>query len=88
MADDIAAKEVNVSEVLNNHGGVWDNDLLQQLIDDPDSDEFEVVSHSPYLCPSSLPSKLRSTETSFGILSLNAQSLLAKFNTFRYYLKY
>ena len=83
MADDTAAKEVSASEVLNNHGGVRDNDLLQQLIDDPDSDEIKVVSHSPYLCPSSLPSKLRNTETSFGILSPNAQSLLAKFNSFR-----
>ena len=83
MADDTAAKEVSAGEVLNNHGGVRDNDLLQQLIDDPDSDEIEVVSHSPYLCPSSLPSKLRNTETSIVILSLNAQSLLAKFNSFR-----
>ena len=59
-----------------------DNHLLQQLIDDPDSDEIEVASHFPYLCPSSLPSKLRNTETAFVILSLNAQILLAKFNSF------
>ena len=59
-----------------------DNDLLHQLIDDPDSDEIDAISHSPYLCPSSLPSKLRNIETSFGILSLNSQILLAKFSRF------
>ena len=63
------------------------DNLLQQLIDDPDSEEIEVVSHSPYLYPNCLPSKLRNTETSFGILSLNAQSLLAKFDSFQVLLK-
>ena len=50
MADDTAAKEVSASEVLNNHGGVRDNDLLQQLIDDPDSDMENEIQLQFHLC--------------------------------------
>ena len=90
MGDDAASKEVGASAALNNHGGVRDDNILLQLNDNPDADEIEVVhvSHSPYPCPSSLPSKWRNTATSFGISSLIAQSLLTKYSSFRYYSKY
>ena len=44
-----------------------------------DDDEIELLSYSPYYLPSCLPTHLANGDKSFSVLSLNAQSILAKF---------
>ena len=76
--------EVSAKSVLLNHGG-WENkDLVKLVNDDPikdDCDEIDTMSYSPYFLPSNLPDLLTNSKSSFGILSLNAGSLSAKFNS-------
>ena len=82
--------EVSAESVLLNHGGVEDKDLVKLVTnkpsndddyDDDDNDEMDTMSYSPYFLPSRLPNNLISSKSSFGILSLNAGSLSAKFNS-------
>ena len=82
--------EVSAESVLLNHGGVEDKDLVKlntnkpnndDDYDDDDNDEMDTMSHSPYFLPSRLPNNLINSKSSFGILSLNAGSLSAKFNS-------
>ena len=85
----LADCEVCAESVLLNHGGVEDKDLVKLVNnnpnnaddDDDDDDEMDTMSYSPYFLPSRLPNNLINTKSSFGILSLNAGSLSAKFNS-------
>ena len=80
----ITDHEVCAESVLLNHGGVKEKDLTKIISNDLNADdagnddEIDTMSHSPYFLPSHLPNHLIN---SFGILSLNAGSLLAKFNS-------
>ena len=84
----LADYEVCAESVLLNHGGVEDKDLVKLVNNDPNNaddddndDEMDTMSYSPYYLPSRLPNNLINTKSSFGILSLNAGSLSAKFNS-------
>ena len=60
----------------------FNNNLNNDNDDDDDDDaEIDMMSYSPYFLPSRLPDKLINSKSSFGILSLNAGSLSAKFNS-------
>ena len=72
--------EISPKTVLNNHGGAEDNDFPQIINKDRDQDEVDIIRSSPYYMPSSLPTELISNENFFGVVSLNAQSLFAKFD--------
>ena len=80
----ITDHEVCAESVLLNHGGVKEKDLTKIISNDLNADdarnddEIDTMSHSPYFLPSHLPNHLIN---SFGILSLNAGSLSAKFNS-------
>ena len=66
--------------VLKNHGGAFNQDFARIVNEGSDSDEVELISYSPYYVPSHLPTNLTSRENSVAVLSLNPQSILAKFN--------
>ena len=80
----ITDHEVCAESVLLKHGGVKEKDLTKIISNDLNADdagnddEIDTMSHSPYFLPSHLPNHLIN---SFGILSLNAGSLSAKFNS-------
>ena len=84
----LADYEVCAESVLLNHGGVEDKDLGKLVNYDPNNaddddndDEMDTMSYSPYFLPSRIPNNLINIKSSFGILSLNAGSLSAKFNS-------
>ena len=85
--DNITDHEVSAELVLLNHGGVKDKDLVKIVNDDLNNDddddveEIDKMSYSPYFFPSRLPNNLINSKSSFGILSWNAESLSAKFNS-------
>ena len=76
----MANKEISPHVVLKNHGGAENKDFAQIINEDQDQDETNIIRCSPYYLPSSLPSELISEDNFFGVLSLNAQSLSAKFD--------
>ena len=76
----MANKEISPHIVLKNHGGAENKDFAQIINEDQDQDEIYIIRCSPYYLPSSLPSELISEDNFFGVLSLNAQSLFAKFD--------
>jgi len=68
------------SEILSKFGNIEDLQL-DNLIDPPNDDgEFSILKPSPYYDISSLPSHLAQPGGQLNILSLNAQSLNAKFD--------
>ena len=78
--------EVSAESVLLNHGGAEDKDLVKLVNNDPNSDgddegEIDTMCYSSYFLPSNLPNNLINHKSSFAILSLNAGSLSAKFNS-------
>ena len=82
--------EVSAESVLLNHGGLENKDLVKLVNNDPindDYDEIDAMSYSPFFLPSNLPNLLTNSKSSFGILSLNAGSLSAKFNSLQVLLK-
>ena len=76
MADDV----INPDTVLKNHGGAEDKNFAKIINEDRDDDEIDIIRCSPYYVSSSLPSELKPKNGLFGVLSLNAQSLQAKFD--------
>ena len=73
-------KEISPHTVLVNHGGAEDKNFANIINEDQDEDEVNVIRHSPYYVPSNLPSELMNKDNAFSVLSLNAQSLFAKFS--------
>ena len=68
--------------ILRNIGGVSENNLKDKLICSDDSDmNINSIEHSPYIDTDSLAMKLTSYKNGFSVLSLNAQSLAAKFDS-------
>ena len=76
---DMAGNAVDPEAVLMQHGGITDKNLAKIINEGSDDDEIELISHSPYYLPSCLPNHLANGDKSFSVLSLNAQSILAKF---------
>ena len=76
MADDV----INPDTVLKNHGGAEDKNFAKIINEDRDDDEIDIIRCSPYYVSSSLPSELKPKNGLFSVLSLNAQSLPAKFD--------
>ena len=74
-------KEISPHTVLVNHGGAEDKNFANIINEDQDEDEVNVIRHSPYYVPSNLPSELMNKDNAFSVLSLNAQSLFAKFSS-------
>ena len=72
-------KEISPHTVLKNHGGAEDKDFAKMINEDRDQDEVDIIRFSRYYLPSCLPPDLIFKENFFGVLSLNAQSLFAKF---------
>ena len=69
------------SDLLKNFGGVMENNLNSVLKIDPDCDDpIETYSHSDYYDLDSLVKLLKKDELKFYTLSLNIESLKAKFN--------
>ena len=76
---DMAGNAVDQEAVLMQHGGITDKHFAKIINEGSDDDEIELISHSPYYLPSCLPNHLATGDKSFTVLSLNAQSILAKF---------
>ena len=71
---------INPDTVLKNQSGALDKDFSKIVNEGSDIDEVELISYSPYYIPSRLAANLTTRENYFAVLSLNAQSILAKFN--------
>jgi len=81
--------ETNISErILQNFGGMNNNNLIN-IIDNADTDNSEpnVVKMSYYYDPSTMKNAVSAMKDKFSILSLNIQSLNAKFNNLIIFLK-
>ena len=76
----VANKEISPHIVLKDHGGTENKYFAQIINEDQDQDEIDIIRCSPYYLPSSSPSELISEDNFFGVLSLNAHSLVAKFD--------
>ena len=75
----MAGDAVDPEAVLMQHGGITDKNFAKIINEGSDDDEIELISYSPYYLPSCVPTHLANGNTSFSVLSLNAQSILAKF---------
>ena len=80
------------SDILRNTGGLHQHSLTHILHLDEDTlntdDELPVIRHSPYFDNEQLISKLGGKSNNFNILSLNTQSLHAKFDQIKIMLNY
>ena len=76
----MANHEISADVILKNHEGVDGKDFKDIINEDSDPDEIDLIHHSPYYSPSQMPNHVKSREGFFGVLSLNAQSIQAKFN--------
>ena len=57
-----------------------ENDLANLIDADEENGEIKMINHSPYYSLETVPQLLRSPENSFTMLSLNVQSINAKFS--------
>ena len=71
--------EINANMIIKNHGGVDGRNLKDIINEASDPDEIDLIHHSPYYSPSQMPIHSKFREGYFGVLSLNAQSIQAKF---------
>ena len=70
---------VDTDAVLMQNGGITDKNFAKIINEGSHDDEIDLISHSPYYLPSCLPTNLAKGDKLFSVLSLNAQSILAKF---------
>ena len=74
-------------DILNNFGGLEDNSLLTALnVDDETTDEMNVIRHSPYYSLEDFIEHINVLDMGFTALSLNIQSINAKFNNLTIFL--
>ena len=76
---DMADNAVSPEDVLKQHGGISGKNFAKIINEGSDDDEIDLIRHSPYYLPSCLPTRLTNGDKSFSVLSLNSQSILAKF---------
>ena len=76
---DMAGNTVDPDTVLMQHGGITDTNFAKIINEGSDDDEIDLINHSPYYLTSCLPTNLTNGNKLFSVLSLNAQSILAKF---------
>ena len=70
------------NDILNNIGGFSENNIKDKLTFSDDSDiNINSIKHSSYIDTDSLALKLTHFKNDFSVLSLNAQSLAAKFDS-------
>ena len=67
-------------KILHAFGGCMENDLANLIDADEENGEIKVINHSPYYSLETVPQLLRNPENSFTMLSLNVQSINAKFS--------
>ena len=67
-------------DILDSYGGKDIHDLCQVLNSSIDNEENSYMSKSPYYTLESVSSALKENKGNFTILSLNAQSIRAKFS--------
>ena len=75
--------------ILNHHGGVSNNSLLNILDHDPDldSNETETIRHSPYYDFDMLQEVLQEKKNRFSILSSNIQAINAKYTELKIFIE-
>ena len=74
-------------EVLQNFWGV-STKCLNKIMEPDEDDELSVKSYSPYKIMEEMPEYLNSEKTDFSIMTLNCQSLNAKFDKIKVLLRY
>lgn len=80
---------IRVNELLRRYGGVQNNylcDVLNEANADENSNEISILKHSPYLNNNEFISFCEQKRNDFKILSLNIQSLNAKFDELQIFL--
>lgn len=72
--------DLDGDEILSGLGGIRANDLNGKLnLYEEIDNEIHTISHSPYVTISEIPDYLKNFKSPFSILSLNCQSINAKF---------
>ena len=73
---------LNASNILNNFGGLQDNDLVQiaNLNDDDNGDESRLIKQSQYYDIDGMSDFLSTNTNNISVISWNIQSLNSKFN--------
>ena len=69
-------------KLLENLGGSEQNSLLSILQETENDFEMDIIGTSPYYNVNELPSDIKDKDTNLLTLSLNVQSILAKFGSF------
>ena len=75
-------RSLNKDMILENFGGTNTNSLNDILQNTEDDHELDTINSSQYYSVDSLPSDICNKTSNLLILSLNAQSILAKFSSF------
>ena len=73
--------EINAKDILQNHGGVNGKDFTQLFNEESDPYEIDLIYHFPYYSQSNRPNSIVYKDNLFGVLSLDSQSILAKFHS-------
>ena len=80
----MSINETDAKDILQNHGGggggVNGKDFTQLFNEESDADKIDLIYHSPYYSSSNMPNSNVYNDYLIGILSLNSQSILAKFH--------
>ena len=73
----------HINTFINNQGFAAANNLPDLLGNDDEAEEMTKITFSPYINMHALSDKLYESKSNFSILSLNAQSINAKFDEFQ-----
>ena len=73
----------HINTFINNQGFAAANNLPDLLGNDDEAEEMTKITLSPYIDMHALSDKLYESKSNFSILSLNAQSINAKFDEFQ-----
>ena len=74
-------------EILEHHGGFENNSFVNIFETDGDSDDVQVIRHSPYYDNDMLSSVLRDKQNVFTLFSSNIQSTRAKFHELKIFVQ-
>ena len=73
----------NINTFINNEGFTRTNNLTQLLENDNDMGDFAKIEISPYIDIEDLGENIYESKSELSVLSLNIQSINAKFNEFK-----
>ena len=77
----MANERLSTGNILEPYGGSINNDLINVMGNINEEEEINMTHMSPYYAIDSLPLKAKNGDRQFTLLSLNSQSIHAKFSS-------